>query len=414
MRNKSKIIVGLEVGTSKVTAIVGEIKPDNSIQILGFGRSKSVGIRKGEINDFDMTSECIYQALNEAELKANVTINELYLACTGGHIKSFSHRGDAMISGEESEVCLYDLDEVEESAKEAAIPAEDTLIHAVLQHYYVDGKEGIRNPVGQLGTKLEADYLLIHGRELRIKNAIKCVKSTGVEVYDVVFSPVAAAQTILKQDDKRHGAIMIDIGAGTTEYVVYANDAIKHAGVIAVGGEHITNDISIGLKPTSAASERLKIEHGSLLVEDMDSQELVNLRGELAYEEWTVSKADLTAIMRARVEEIFELVHQDIESKGLMPYLRHGVYLTGGSSMIVGIAELAEEVFELPVNVLQGPQTNTQIPLDLNPEYSVVVGLLKYAHKVEEEKAERMPHQTLERISRRVMDFIYAMKSLIF
>ncbi len=414
MANKSKIVVTLEVGTSKVKALVGEIRADNTIQILGMGQTKSAGIRKGEINDFDMAGDCIFQALEEAEKRANVMIKEVYLAVTGGHIQSYSQRGSTRITGEESEVCQDDLDAVEDAARETSVPAEDTLIHTVLQHYYVDGKEGVRNPIGQLGEKLEADYLLIHGRELRIKNAIKCVKSIGVDVCDVVFSPIAATQKVLKSDDKKHGAVMIDIGGGTTEYVVYANDAIKHAGVFAVGGSHIINDISIGLRPTLTASEKLMIEHGSVREEDAVSTEKISLRGDRAYEEWVVSKGDLCTIIRARVEEIFDLVYADLETKGLLPYLRNGVYLTGGCSLINGVDLLAEEVFGLPVTIQTIKKESGPVPLDANPEYSVVVGLLKYAHRVEEEKEQRMTYMPFERISRSLMDFFYAVKSIIF
>lgn len=414
MGSKSKIVVGLEVGTSKVTAVVGEIKQDETIQILGVGRAAAAGIRKGEIMDFNMAGVCIYQALQEAEVKSNVTINEVYLAATGGHIHHFSHRGNTPITGEENEVTAEDIDAVEESAKEATIPPGDTLIHAVLQHYYVDGKEGIRNPLGQLGSQLAADYLLIHGQELRIKNAIKCVKSTGVDVQDAVFSPIAASLCVLKAEDRKQGAVVIDIGAGTTEYAVYINDSLKHVGVIAVGGDHITNDISIGLRPTLSASERLKIEHGSILTSDIHSPELITLRGDLPHEEWTVSKGDLCKIMHARVQEILDLAYEDIASKGLIDYLRHGVFLTGGGSMIRGIEEMTAEIFELPVHTMQMTGDHAQRPLPENPEYSVVVGLLKYAQKVEEESLARMVVEPLNRISRRVMDFIYAMKSIIF
>ncbi|MDL5050724.1 cell division protein FtsA [Oscillatoria amoena NRMC-F 0135] len=415
MSAKSKIVVGLEVGTSKVAALVGEIKPDGSIQLLGMGRAKSSKMRKGEINDFDDATACIYQALNEAELKSNVMINEVYLAVTGSHVTGFQKRGETAIVGEDSEVSQEDLEAVEESAKEAPIPAGDTLIHVILQHYYVDGKEGVRNPLGQLGNRLEADYLLVHGKELRLKNAIKCVKSTGVEVCDVVFSPVAAAQSILKNEDKRHGAIVIDMGGGTTDYAVYSNDALKHLGVIAVGGDHLINDISIGLRLTVWASEKVMIEHGSVREEDTFSEEMIQLKGEYPHEEWVVNKGALCTIMRARMEETFEILRDEIETKGLLPYLRHGVKLTGGCSQIKGIEELAASIFGLPVTGMKIARNSAAVvPVDMNPEYSVVVGLLKYAQKVEEERAWKTPELAFERISRRVMDFFHAVKSVIF
>ncbi|MDX2227125.1 MAG: cell division protein FtsA [Verrucomicrobiae bacterium] len=419
MRNKSQIVVGLEVGTSKVCAIVGEIRPDDNIHVLGVGRAQSIGVKKGEIVDFEYASQAIYEAIHQAEEKAQVEIGEVYLSVTGSHVVSGDSRGQVEVSGEEGEVCLEDIDDVLEEAKDNSPLKDRELLHAILAQYYVDGKQKIKNPMGQLGKNLEADYHMVYGDELRLKNTVKCVKHCSVNIEGAVFAALASAQAVLTEEDKRHGAILIDVGGGTSDYIVYCDDAVKHTGVLAVGGDHVTNDISLGLKPSLAVAERMKIEHGSIGLEDTLSEETVVMHPGSGFEEQYYHKGSLCLIMRARYQEILEIIREDIRSRGLMPFVGHGVFLTGGASQVEGLQELAAEVFEMPVRVQtvgprsrHGGKDKEARPVQKDPEFSVVVGLLKYAQLVEAEKVVRF--RPWDRFGEKIAKLFMSVRSIFF
>src|SRR5215210_8289709 len=262
----SDLMVGLEIGTSKICVVVGEGRPDGTIRILGVGQAPSRGVRKGEIVDFETAGKCIREALVDAEEKSDVMIGSVYLAITGGHIGSFNNRGAMNIPDDRDEICEEDFEEVQASAREVSIPPLNMFIHSILQHYYVDGQDGVLNPIGMLGRKLEADFHIIHGVANRIKNSVRCVKEVGPEVLDVVFNPLAAAQVVLDQNQKGLGALVVDMGGGTTDYIVYVDGAVKQCGSLAIGGDHITNDISLGLRIPMAKAEKLKVEEGSVIL----------------------------------------------------------------------------------------------------------------------------------------------------
>ena len=256
---KEDIIVGLEIGTSKVCAVVGESRRDGTIKILGVGQTPSRGVRKGEIVDFDTAGKCVREALADAEEKSDVQINSVYLAVSGGHIESFNNRGSVNIPEDRDEICDDDYEEVQSAAREVSIPPSNTFLHSILQHYYVDGQDGVLNPIGMMGRKLEADFHIIHGVGTRIKNTVRCVKELDLEVEDVVFAPLASAQVVLDLNQKSLGALVIDMGGGTTGYVVYVDGAVKQSGCLAIGGDHIANDLSLGLRVPMAKA--VKIMH---------------------------------------------------------------------------------------------------------------------------------------------------------
>ena len=232
---RENIVVGLEIGTSKVCAVVGETRGDGTIRILGVGQAPSRGVRKGEIVDFETAGKCIREALVDAEDKSDVMIGSVYLGITGAHIESFNNRGAVNIPEEREEICEEDFEDVQRSAREVSIPAPNTFVHSILQHYYVDGNDGVLNPIGMFGRKLEADFHIIHGVATRIKNSVRCVKEVGPEVLDVVFNPLAAAQVVLDQNQKGLGALVVDMGGGTADYIVYVDGAVKQSGALAIG-----------------------------------------------------------------------------------------------------------------------------------------------------------------------------------
>src|SRR5436853_145277 len=259
------LIVGLEIGTSKVCVVVGETRPDGTLKILGVGQAPSRGVRKGEIVDFETAMKCVHEAVVDAEQKSDVMIRSVYVAVAGGHIQSFNNRGCVMLPEERDEIDEQDVEDVKVNAREVSIPAQNAFLHQINQHYHVDGQDGVLNPVGMLGEKLEADFHIIHGVRTRIQNTIRCVKELPLEVEDVVFNPLASAQVVLNQQQKNMGALVIDMGGGTTDYLVYVEGAVRHSGVLAVGGDHITNDISMGLRIPMTRADKLKIEEGSVI-----------------------------------------------------------------------------------------------------------------------------------------------------
>jgi cell division protein FtsA len=378
---REDFIVGLEIGTSKVCAIVAEARPDGTIRIHGVGQTPSRGVRKGEIVDFETAGKCVREALADAEEKSDVMVGSVYLAVAGGHIESFNNRGTVKIPEDREEICEDDFEDVQSAAREVSIPSQNQFLHSILQHYYVDGQDGVLNPIGMMGRVLEADFHIIHGVGTRIKNSIRCVKELDIEVEDVVFSPLASAQVVLDQNQKKLGALVIDMGAGTTGYVAYRDTAVKASGCLAVGGDHITNDISLGLRIPMARAEKLKVEEGAVQLGRTMPGERIVLKDETGFAGKEVEREMLNTIIHCRVRETFELVKKRIEASGVqLDFLGAGVQLTGGCSMLQGVDALAQEIFGLPVHVtsIKGTISGPTAAFE-NPQFSCAIGLVKYA-----------------------------------
>src|SRR5689334_8952227 len=345
----SSIIVGLEIGTSKVCAVVGDLSADGALNIVGLGQSRSRGVRKGEICDTSVAEEDVRHAIVEAEQMADVEIRSVYLGVTGGHVRGFNNRGVHPVVSADREICEADVQDVIKNAKTINLPAQNHVIHAIRQHFHVDGQDGIANPVGMLGARVEVDVHVVHGNLNRLQNAIRTVKGLQLEVDDIVFNGLASSLALLSNEQKEMGSLVIDIGGGTTDYVVYANGIIKHTGVLAVGGDHVSNDLAYGLKVPLSRAEQLKIEHGSALLDEESKGKTVALTNELGLPTKTVNLEHLRRIMSLRLEEIFQLIAADLEQAGASNYLRSGVFLCGGGARIAGIAKLAEQVLQMPV-----------------------------------------------------------------
>lgn len=378
MFDPASIIVGLEIGTSKVCAVVGEFNPDGALNIVGLGQARSRGVRKGEITDPQTAEEDIRQAIVEAEQMADVEIRSVFLGVTGGHLRGFNNRGVHPVVSADREITEEDVQDVIKNAKAINIPTENHVIHAIRQHFLVDGQDGIVNPVGMLGSRVEVDVHVVHGRLNRLQNPIRVVKGLQLEVDDIVFNGLASSLALLTNEQKELGSLVIDIGGGTTDYVVYANGIIKHTGVLAVGGDHVSNDLAYGLKVPLGRAEKLKIEHGSALLEEEDKGRMITLSSELGLPMKVVNLEHLRRIMSVRLEEVFQLIAQDLEQAGVMEYLRAGVFLCGGGSRIPQIARLAEQVLRMPVSV---GKTNSisglKSALD-QPEFATAIGLVKF------------------------------------
>ena len=380
---RDHILVGLEIGTSKICVVVGDSKPDGSIKILGVGQAPSRGVRKGEIVDFDTAQKCVHEALVDAEEKSDVMIQSVYLGVTGAHIASFNNRGMVAVPEDQEEITDADCDNVRASAREVSIPSQNMFIHSILQHYYVDGQEGILNPVGMMGHKLEADFHIIHGIGTRVKNAVRCVKEIPLEVEDVVFTPLAAAQVVLNQHQKNLGALAIDIGGGTTDYLMYVDGAVRQSGSLGIGGDHITNDISMGLRIPMARAEKLKMEEGSVTLGMSLPGETVTLKDDSGFAGKEVERETLNTIVHMRVRETFELPKRQLEAGGDLHLLGAGIFITGGTSLLRGIDHLAQEIFELPVHITHAQTMSGLTSAFENPQFSTAIGLIKYAQAVQ-------------------------------
>lgn len=376
---KDQIVVGLEIGTSKVCTVVGELKRDGSVQILGIGEAPSRGVRKGEIVDLEVCGKCIREAIADAEEKSDVMIKNVYLGITGAHISSFSNRGSFTLPSDREKIDEEDYARVQEAARTAPIPAQNMFVHTILQHFYVDGQDGVINPVGMFGRTIEADFHIVHGASNRIRNSIQCLCDLDLEIEDIIFTPYAAAQAVLTPSQKNTGVLMIDIGGGTTGYCVYAGGAVKQTGCIGVGGDHLTNDLALGLRLPLGRAEQLKIREASCVLGNCLPGERVTLRAEHGFAGMEVEREMLNTIIHMRLRETLELIKADLEKEKYFDYLGGGVVITGGSSELKGIKHLASEVFGLPVQLCKARGVAGVTSAFENPQYSTAIGLVKYA-----------------------------------
>jgi cell division protein FtsA len=389
MFEDTNIVVGLEIGTSKICAVVGEQNAEGTVNIIGLGQSLSSGVRKGEISDTEKVEQEVRAAVFEAEQMADVEIRSVYLGVTGGHIRGFSNRGMHPVVSADREISDDDVQDVIKNAKAINLPAENTVIHAVRQHFFVDGQDGVTNPVGMLGARLEVDMHVIHGHANRLQNAIRLVRATQLEVNEIVFNGIASALALLTGEQKEMGALVIDIGGGTTEFVVYSEGAIRHAGVLAVGGDHVSNDLAFGLKVPLSRAQKLKHEYGSAAITGEAKGQTISITNELGLALKTVNLEHLQRIMALRVEEIFEIIAHDLEKAGLTDYLRAGVILCGGSSRMPGIEKVAERVFQMNVMLGHaGSMSGITSALD-QPEFATAIGLVKYGSLKNRQREQR-------------------------
>jgi cell division protein FtsA len=378
MFDSSTIIVGLEIGTSKVCAVVGELNSHGSLNIIGLGQARSRGVRKGEIADAITTVDDIRNAIVEAEQMADVEIRSVFLGVTGGHIRGFNNRGVHTVVSADHEITPEDIEDVIKNAKAVNVSADNYIIHAIRQHFLVDGHDGITNPVGMVGTRIEVDMHIVHGNFNRLQNPVRAVKGLQLEVEAIVFNGLAASLAVLTREQKEMGALVIDLGGGTTEYVVYSDGIIKHTGVLAVGGDHICNDLAFGLKVPLGRAEELKMKFGSALWEESMKPQTIDSPGQPGFPSRSINLSHLRRIMSLRLEETFQLIADDIAAAGLLELLRAGVVLCGGGSRIPQIEKLAERVFDLPVT-LGRTDTISGLKSALDqPEFATGIGLAKF------------------------------------
>lgn len=378
MFDPSSIIVGLEIGTSKICAVAGEVNAGGVLNIIGLGQARSRGVRKGEIADAATATEDVRNAIVEAEQMADVEIRNVYLGVTGGHIRGFTNHGMHPVVSADREITKEDVEDVIRNAKAINLPAENHVVHAIRQHFLVDGQDGIIDPIGMLGARVEVDMHVIHGNFNRLQNPIRVVKGLQLEVEAIVFNGLASALALLSNEQKELGALVIDMGGGSTEYVVYASGIIKHAGVLAVGGDHVSNDLAYGLKVPLGRAEELKIKQGCAVSDGGEKGETLGGNDELGRPLKSVNLDHLHRIMGLRLEETFELIEGELAKAGLLDYLRAGVFICGGGARVPGIQKLAEQIFQLPTQIGRANSiSGLKSALD-QPEFATAIGLVKY------------------------------------
>ncbi|UCG79207.1 MAG: cell division protein FtsA [Nitrospirota bacterium] len=373
MRRK-EIIVGLDVGTTKICAVVGEANNDR-IDILSVGRAPSKGLRKGVVTNIDMTVDSIRKAVSDAESNAGVEIRSVYVGIAGGHIKSFSSFGAAGIKNRE--VSELDIEKAIEAAKAVYVPLDREVLHVIPSEHSIDGQSGIMKPIGMSGVRLETKVQIITGAVSAVQNLIKCCEKAGLQVNDIILEPLASSVAVLSEEEKEHGVILVDIGGGTTDITFYDKGALRNTTVIAVGGDHVTNDISVGLRLPLQEAERVKREFASAIPMGDEKDEIeIKVAGR---DVQLIPKQYLTEIVSPRCEELLNIIKGEIERFGAYELAKYGVVLTGGASMLKGLDTMTEAMLGLPVRV-SGPEGVGGLKNVISdPMYSTGVGLTLYA-----------------------------------
>jgi cell division protein FtsA len=369
------MIVGLDIGTTKICAVVSEFN-EKGADIIGVGTYPSVGLRKGVVVNIDNTVDSIQRSMEEAELMAGCEIGSVFIGIAGSHIKGFNSHGVIAVKGQE--VSQEDVDRVIDAARAVAIPLDREVIHILPQEYIVDEQRGILDPVGITGVRLEAKVHIVTGAVTAAQNLIKCANRAGLDVIDIVFQPLASAEAVLTQEEKDLGVALVDFGGGTTDLALFTESAIKHTAVLGLGGNNLTNDIAVGLRTPSKEAEQIKIDHGSCLNSLVDKDQMIEVPGVGGRKPRLLSRHILSEILEPRVEEIFTLVDQEIERTGLKELLASGVVITGGSALLHGIVEIADQVFQLPTRIGFPQRISGLVDVVNGPMFATAVGLVLY------------------------------------
>ncbi|MDQ7838282.1 MAG: cell division protein FtsA [Thermodesulfobacteriota bacterium] len=386
-KDQGDIIVGLDIGTTKICAVVGEVN-ENTIKIVGVGSHPSIGLRKGVVVNIESTVNSIQKAIEEAELMAGCEIKSVYAGIAGSHIKGFNSHGVIAIKGRE--VGQNDIDRVIDAARAVAIPMDREVIHILPQEYIVDDQDGILDPLGMTGVRLEAKVHIITGAVTSAHNIIKCCNRAGLDVCDIVLESLASAEAVLSNEEKDLGVALIDFGGGTTDLAVFTGGSIRHTSVLGLGGNNLTNDIAVGLRTPMAEAEKIKVRHGCCLNTMIQKDQTIEVPSVGGRKPRIVSRYILSEILEPRVEEVFSLIDQEIIRSGFKELVAAGLIVTGGSALLEGIPEMAEQIFNLPTRVGYPKGVTGLVDVINSPMYATAVGLLIYGLNNEPERKFRI------------------------
>ena len=376
---EKNLIFALDIGTSKIAALVGEVCQNNQIEIIGFGIHPSCGLKRGVVVNIESTVQSIQRAVEEAELMAGCEIRSTYTGIAGSHIRSLNSHGIVAIRNRE--VNQADVDRVIDAAKAVAIPADQKILHILTQEFIIDNQEGVREPVGMSGVRLEAKVHIVTGAVSAAQNITKCVRRCGLQVGDIVLEQLASSHSVLTDDEKELGICMVDIGGGTTDIAIFTEGAIRHTHVIPIAGDHVTNDVAVALRTPTKYAEKIKIKYASALPEEVDPEEIIQVPSVAKRPSKQVQRRALAQVVAARYEELFELVLAELQRSGFENLITAGVVLTGGASGIPGCIELCERIFQMPVRLGFPQYVNGLADVRDNPIYATAVGLLIHGHQ---------------------------------
>ncbi len=385
-----QLVVGLDIGTSKVAALVGAITADDGIEIIGIGYHPSRGLKKGVVVNIESTVQSIQRAVEEAELMAGCQINSVYAGIAGSHIRSLNSHG--IVAIRDKEVTPYDVDRVIDAARAVAIPADQKTLHILPQEFIIDNQEGIREPVGMSGVRLESKVHMVTGAVSAAQNIIKCVRRCGLEVDDVILEQLASSQAVLTDDEKDLGVCLVDIGGGTTDIAIFTEGAIRHTAVIPIAGDQITNDIAVALRTPTQHAEEIKVKYACALAQLATAEETIEVPSVGDRPPRRLARQTLAEVVEPRYEELLTLVQAELRRSGYEDLIAAGLVLTGGSSKMEGLAELAEEIFHTPVRIGIPHSVAGLSDVVRNPVYATGVGLLLFGHR---SQSERLPDPAL-------------------
>lgn len=402
-KNKNSLIVGLDIGTSKVCAVVGEMT-ERGVEVIGVGSHPSQGLRKGVVINIESTVDSIKKAVEEAELMAGCEINSVFTGIAGGHIKGFNSHG--IVAVKNKEVTQRDVDRVIDAAKAVAIPMDREVLHILPQEYLIDDQDGIKEPLGMSGVRLEAKVHIVTGAVTSAQNIIKCCNRTGLNVADMALEPLASAEAVLTPEERELGVALVDMGGGTTDIALFHDGAVKHTAVLAIGGNHLTSDIAAGLRTPIGEAERIKQRYGYARTSMVTKDERVEVPSVGGRNSRTISRQILCEIIEPRLEEIFQLIRREIAKSGYEGSLASGVVMTGGSTLLPGMIEMAEQLFSMPVRLGVPTHVGGLIDVVSSPIYATGVGLVLYGMKRQEKNFFRIREDNLfGKVKNRMVDW---------
>ncbi len=390
--SKSELLVGLDIGTSQVTAVVGTVDDDKNVNIIGYGRSVSKGLKRGAVVNIDATVQSIRSAVEAAEIMAGCQVNSVYTSMADANVQGLNSAG--MVPVRDKEVTILDIKRVIDAAKTFALSDEQQIMHVLPQEFIIDKQDKIREPLGMSGVRLEAKVHMIMGSKMAIENVAKCVKRCGLQVTDIILGQLAASYAVLTEEEKELGVCLINIGAGTSSIVLFQNAAIEYTLVLPIAGDQVTNDLAIALRLPTQIAEKIKIEHGCAGVDYADPNHDIQVAALGNCPAQTLNQVTLAQVIEPRYEELFEIIKHSLKERHLERVARAGVVITGGGALMPGVTELAQRIFQLPIRM--GAAQNAKGLSDIidNPLYATGVGLLMYAQQQEiQNQYMKIPHK---------------------
>ncbi|MDZ7672181.1 MAG: cell division protein FtsA [Halanaerobiales bacterium] len=419
-----RIITGLDIGTTKICTIIAEVTPNDQFEIIGIGFSPSKGLKKGVVVDIDKASNSIRESINKAQIMAGVEVDSAFIGIAGSHISSINNHGVVAVSGDKKEISENDIDRVMEAAQIISLPAEEEIIHVIPREFIVDGHKGIKDPLGMSGVRLEVETHIVKGSSTSIQNLVKSVIRAGIEVDDIVLEPLASSKSVLTDDEKELGVVLVDLGGGTTDIVVFHEGSIVATYVLPVGGNHVTHDIAIGLRTPISEAEKIKINYGSALPKEIEGEEnYIDVLSASGEDKREIPLKLLINVIEPRTKEMYEMINRQIYSSGPKDLTPAGVVLTGGASLLDGSAKLAEDVFDLPVRLgkpdyVYGLSDVIDDPLYKNKDgkipkaiFSTVIGLIEYGMENEPQEFKSSNNKNTKREKEITDSFFSKIKS---